>query len=301
MPDSLTLLRLTAELHAAARAPEKWPAAWAALCHCFDCPDVFENGNGAATEESVLLDGITARSAAARRCAEAATGRCGHGAEVDENKRQSCLALVDHLDHALAVSMPEHVATLPDAYLAALDELPIAMLLCRADRRLVYANRAGKTELEYARWLRRDGAILCGVGSYLPMQLIGAFARLGVAQAGADDCQLPPAQIEGNAADIGLRRLADGGGESLILVSLVTHAAAPTQEHLTRLGQRWQLRPRQEELAGLLLAGHSLDRAAGEMGITRRTARDHLDGLFRATGTRRQQDLIARLTRDLSY
>jgi DNA-binding CsgD family transcriptional regulator len=34
------------------------------------------------------------------------------------------------------------------------------------------------------------------------------------------------------------------------------------------------------------------------MGIGRRTARDHLKGLFRATGASRQAELIARLSRE---
>ena len=56
--------------------------------------------------------------------------------------------------------------------------------------------------------------------------------------------------------------------------------------------ERRLLSPRQRELAGLLLTFHSLDEAANKMGITRRTARDHLAGLFQSTGMRRQQDLI---------
>lgn len=105
-------------------------------------------------------------------------------------------------------------------------------------------------------------------------------------------------QVNGNAADIGLRLLAKSESTSFILVSLVTYTVEHSSEQLTRLGEWRQLSPRQQELAGLLLAGHTLNSAAEKMAITRRTARDHLDGLFRATNTRRQRDLFFRLGRD---
>lgn len=300
MRDMLTLLALTADLHAAARKPQHWPAAWTAVCQWFECPDVFGNGDVSAINTVTLLADIAVRSSGARLCAQTAEGRCGQGDLADEIKRRSCCALVEHLDLALGNTQVVAPGGPAAAYLAALDTLPVAMMLCRPDRHLLHANPAGMNEVERQRWLRVEDGELIACGAVMPAIFSNAFSEL--ASSGNLTTRLiSTPQIDGNAADIGLRALANGDSEALILVSLVTHIAEHTEAQLASIGERRMLPPRQRELAGLLLGGYSLDSAAEQMGVTRRTAKGHLEGLFRATGTRRQQDLIVRLERDLQH
>lgn len=294
----MELLRLTADLHAATGDPQRWSVAWAALCQWVGCPEIFGDGSEPANDHATLLAGITMRSANARQCARTGGGLCGKGGGADDDKRDACRALVEHLDVAIDNSRATSSRELADAYLAALDVLPVAMILCHAERQFAHANRAGRIELERQRWLRLENDTLHAIGGITQQRLVAAFQRLSQAPAGDTPTQLQTVHVAGNAADIGIRRLGEVGGKPLMLISLVAHDAELSEAQLSSVADRRRLPPRQRELAGLLLAGHSLDAAAEIMGITRRTARDHLEGLFRATDTRRQQDLIARLTRD---
>ena len=55
------------------------------------------------------------------------------------------------------------------------------------------------------------------------------------------------------------------------------------------------LSSREAEVADLLLAGHSLESLAAVLGISRNTARVHLQSLFRKTGSNRQSELLRNL------
>ncbi|MER2511251.1 MAG: helix-turn-helix transcriptional regulator [Nitrosomonas ureae] len=280
MRDPLILLRLTADLHACAREPSRLPQAWAALCQWFDCPDVF----GAQQRSDAATDAWPERLAAvcdtARHCAQTASRPCA--------KRQACLGTLDHL--ALATRRPAS----PEPSLAVLDALPVPMLLCRADRRLVFANHAAQREIEYQRWLRFCGDQFSATDPIHEARLAAAFDQLAGGAPEHAEIWLPGPPSNGETADFVLRRLA---GEALFLLSVIVHVTASSAEQLERLGELLRLPPRQRELAGHLLGGLSLDLAAARMGIGRRTARDHLKGLFHATGTSRQTELIANLSR----
>lgn len=298
MPDPLELLRLTADLHAAAREPERWPQAWRALAGWFDCPQHFFDPDAADRGPQEWQRFLTTRCAEAGQCARTASGACGKGPRVDESKRQACLVAVDHLTHALSAAeawMPEARSHVPSSTMAALDALPVPMVLCQPDRRLVFANRPAQRELDRLRWLAvRDG--LLSIPDARQDRRLAVALDSFTPPAGSDECWLEAVPEQGETADYALRRLASG--DSVILLSVIIHASAPAPELLDRIGERRRLPPRQRELAGHLLAGLSLDAAAEKMGIGRRTARDHLSGLFRATGTARQSELIARLSRE---
>jgi DNA-binding CsgD family transcriptional regulator len=53
---------------------------------------------------------------------------------------------------------------------------------------------------------------------------------------------------------------------------------------------------REIEIASALLEGHSIDSLAARLGISRNTARVHLQSLFRKTDTNRQSDLVRMLS-----
>jgi DNA-binding NarL/FixJ family response regulator len=294
--DAVALLKLTAELHEASRDPARWPQAWADLCEWMDCPTVFRVTHDPVTgsePRSVedLKERIVAANRAAKRCAGTCSGRCGQPETRDEHKRMTCLGIVEHLRLALKVDAPEGSAAGGLHFTKSLDALPTPMIWCRADLRLLHVNSAARKHLEAARWLVKDGEQIAAVGSALQRRLRLSVAEV-LAQAPDIEGGMAISRIESPALDITVRRTANGSEGPVLLITLVIHEEAP--KSFERRG--WP--PRQRELAGLLLAGHTLEEAAKLMGIARSTAVDHLRGLFRATGTNRQQDLIRYLSRD---
>jgi len=76
---------------------------------------------------------------------------------------------------------------------------------------------------------------------------------------------------------------------------LITDPSAPTANTLGQVRQFFGLTPREAELAVALIRGATVSEAAGFMGVSENTARVHLQGLFRKTGTHRQVDLLRAL------
>ena len=54
----------------------------------------------------------------------------------------------------------------------------------------------------------------------------------------------------------------------------------------------YALTPKQAELAAWLVKGDTLKNAAAKMGISEKTARTHLEQIFRRTATRSQNELL---------
>jgi len=73
--------------------------------------------------------------------------------------------------------------------------------------------------------------------------------------------------------------------------------AGYTLSTLQLLGKLYNLTPAELRVASALLAGHSPEQYALEAGVSRTTVRSQLSSLFRKTGTRRQSELVAVLSR----
>jgi len=59
----------------------------------------------------------------------------------------------------------------------------------------------------------------------------------------------------------------------------------------------FDLTPREIEIAASLLEGHSIESLSASLGLSRNTARNHIQALFRKTGTNRQSELVRMLDR----
>jgi DNA-binding CsgD family transcriptional regulator len=68
-------------------------------------------------------------------------------------------------------------------------------------------------------------------------------------------------------------------------------------EHLSEHSHLFHFSPRETEIASALVQGHSIDSMAASLGISRNTARNHVQALFQKTRTNRQADLIRVLDR----
>jgi DNA-binding CsgD family transcriptional regulator len=68
-------------------------------------------------------------------------------------------------------------------------------------------------------------------------------------------------------------------------------------EQVAMLRQAFQLTPSEARISLCLAGGKSLEEVAQEMAIAQETARSHLKSVFRKTGTHRQGELIALVSR----
>jgi len=288
------LLCLTANLRAASRDPQRWPQAWAALCQWVDCPDVFGSGELATTDLPSQLSAIAACSTQARHCAQSASGRCGSGSVLDEDKRRSCLALVDYLDHALT----SHQSPVPgqDTLAIVLDTLPFPLFVCDVQRHVLYANTLGEIELNSAHWLRWDDMRIVGASPLFERRIASALDASD-GQEGEHRLWLVGQHQE--EVDLVWRRVtADAIGTHWVL--RLAKYGRQDQVGMAQLALALGLSARQRELAEFLLDGCTLTEAAQRMGIVRGSANQLLKHLFTATGTRRQPELLAYLSRRLT-
>jgi DNA-binding CsgD family transcriptional regulator len=290
MSDTHLLLQLTADVHSATRDTTRWPQVWNSICDWFDCPEIFGAVLPPDHNISHWPERLGRCADRAGQCARSASCHCGNGPDADEGKRLACLATVAHLTEA---TLNARTAGLP-----LLEALPMPMLLCRVNRQLVFANRMAQQELENSRWLTVRDDRLWATDPKLERALVAEFERLSNAGNNTENWMVGAPLLARESANIAMRRISGQGADALLLLSIIVHADALSAEHLDRLGKRHGLPPRQKELAGHLLSNLSLNEAAARMGITRRTARDHLKGLFRATGTSRQGELMAYLVRN---
>jgi DNA-binding CsgD family transcriptional regulator len=83
-----------------------------------------------------------------------------------------------------------------------------------------------------------------------------------------------------------------GMGATQTGVQVRWRAFRPTLPDGARLQLVLDLSPREGEVLALLVAGHSLESAACRLGISRNTARVHLQAIFAKTRTTRQAELL---------
>jgi DNA-binding CsgD family transcriptional regulator len=85
---------------------------------------------------------------------------------------------------------------------------------------------------------------------------------------------------------------------------LTIHELLVTDAGRERSLQDWRLTRREAELAHHLLAGRSVERAAGAMNVSTGTARQYLKSIFKKTDTSRQAELVLKLgakKKDVNY
>lgn len=287
--DEFVLLRIAADLHAAAREPWRWPDAWQTVCAFFACPDIIGQAIPEGLPAGTVVSHIADRTARARACVEARNGTCVLAG--DDQRFRACFELLPHLEMALAADS-RAAGNAGDPRLAALDVLPFPVFVCDGGRRLLHSNAAGRRELEQQAWLRLAGDCLVGASAAIERRLVAALAR-------NQDQRLGLLQDGNIAADLICRQITRANAEPYWVLRLVRHALEEGAD-AAQLAVALRLTPRQVELAQLLIAGCTLTEAAKRMGIVRGSANDLLKHLFTATGTRRQAELVGYLNRRLA-
>jgi len=171
--------------------------------------------------------------------------------------------------------------------------MPRPLFIIEGDTYLIYANTQGYRAIEEARWLELENGMIRLKSRSASDKLMRLLLSLASGFSVERHC-LYLFDQERNEAELWLRRLARSSDTPRrFLFSLIEHEVSSHGHYMADV----PLSPRQRELAHYLLSGASLDESAAKMGISRRTAKDHLSALFKHSMTNRQSDLVAWLTR----
>ena len=234
--------------------------------------------------------------------------------DIDEDSIAAFNFLVPHVKRSFQV---QHRLRLleqeRDAAFAALDEVPLGVVLVDAGGQVLFANRAAVATLDQrdglSLWRKRLQAATPGRTAKLE-RLIGEAAATaegrGLGAGGALSLPRPSlkrplallvAPLRGANGSFSGRNFTGRRAAAVVFVSDPESNIETPTEMLARL---YRLTPAEARLAGALLAGEGLQSAADRLCITLETARSHLKRIFDKTGTRRQAELVALLLKGLA-
>lgn len=234
-----------------------------------------------------------------------------HGA-FERAHLRAVFHIIPHMQRAIQMTLRlDALSVRAYALEAAWDRLAYGVLFLDGNGRILWANRAGERMLA-----KQDG--ICGRGGSLLAAANGANARLqqligeaartanedGLCNGGAIliPRRLPAQPLSLTVSPLRTERslIATGGIPApAVLVFVNDPDLAPTVP-VALLQQIYNLTERETRLAVLLLEGLDLHEISERMAVSIHTVRTHLRHLFEKTNTRRQAELIRRLSGNLS-
>jgi DNA-binding CsgD family transcriptional regulator len=221
--------------------------------------------------------------------------------------------IIPHMQRAIQMSLRLNTfAAHVNAFEEAWDRLAFGLFVLDGSGRILWANRAGERTLA-----KNDG--LSGFGGSLLAATNGANAKLrqmiGEAARTSDGDGLchggaimiprrPPAQplslivspLRGRSAS----GIVPGGAAIPAVLVCANDPDLNARIPGTLLAQLYRLTERETKVAVLLLEGLDLHEISERMAVSIHTVRTHLRHLFDKTNTRRQAELIRRLSGNLS-
>ena len=230
----------------------------------------------------------------------------GAGPYLEED-RQRVARFLPHLNRALRMRQRlEHAALAHSASLDALERLDTAVLVLDAQCRVLHTNGLAARILESASELRMQSGRL----HVSDPKLDSEFARLvREAVRTANGAALPP----GKALAIeragrlpmtvlvaplraGANRRGPASPSALVFMRDPEHAA-PAQDTLREL---FGLTRTEAAIAAALAQGHALEQIGNSFGIGLGTVRSHVKTILSKTGTHRQAQLVALISRSVA-
>ncbi|THD65934.1 helix-turn-helix transcriptional regulator [Phenylobacterium sp.] len=194
--------------------------------------------------------------------------------------------LTPHFERATALGRVFDVGTAERAGLSALvGRIRAPAFMVDAAGRIAFANASGEQLLAQGSVFQDHGASLVAVD---------AAARRVLGEAFSEGRILPAMAVVGPPDD---RRMlsvippsAESGGHGIVLIT-AREAELPLPGPL--LVEAFGLTAAEIRVLVALFKRRTLAQIAGDLGVTQRTAKAHLQHLFEKTGTRRQADLLA--------
>jgi DNA-binding CsgD family transcriptional regulator len=209
--------------------------------------------------------------------------------------------LLPHLRRAVTISKVLDARTIEGVRMAqALDALRCAVVLVNEHRTILHTNRAAESMLRGSSAIRNANGMLQTSLTSAAQELRNALAlaagnEAAIGKAGlairltAPDSDLPPVfahVLPLTGSDFRTRL------QPSAVAAVFVGVSADAQDGAAMVTAAFGLTPAETRVLASLLAGQSLAEAAAGLGITRDTAKNHLNRIFRKTGVTRQADLI---------
>jgi DNA-binding CsgD family transcriptional regulator/PAS domain-containing protein len=230
------------------------------------------------------------------------------GLGVCRNERQGIITdreielgklLLPHLRRAVTISNVLDVRTIEGTRMAeALDALRCAVLLTNEHGTILHANRAAEDMLDKGGSIRSPQGVLQATAPSAASELRSALALAGGNEAGIGKTGLAIRLTEPDAPPILAHVLPLTGSDfrtrlQPTAVAAVFIGAPPdAQEGADALAAAFGLTPAETKALASLFAGRTLTETAATLGITRPTAKTHLEHIFLKTGVTRQAELM---------
>jgi DNA-binding CsgD family transcriptional regulator len=206
-------------------------------------------------------------------------------------------AMAPHLRRAVRIGQQleqlEDKATVADT----VDALLCGLLLLDAAGHVCHMNQPAEAHLA-----RGDGLVVNAEGVVEPRRksdqraFSALFAQALNRPGGSESMPLPrsasPYPYVLHVLPLSLKS-PRRGRKRPVAALLISEPALRAAVSGTSLKQLFRLTAREAELAARIVQGQSIKGAAEELDISVKTARDHLEAVFRKTGTRRQAELTA--------
>jgi DNA-binding CsgD family transcriptional regulator len=221
--------------------------------------------------------------------------------------------IIPHMQRAIQMTLRLNAfAAHANAFEEAWDLLAFGLFVLDGSGRILWANRAGERTLAKNDGLSGyEGCLLAatnGANAKL-RQLIGEAARTsdggGLCHGGAISIpRRPPAQplslVVSPLRGEGASRIVPGGTAIPAVLVFANDPDLNAKIPGALLAQLYRLTERETKLAVLLLEGLDLHEISEHMAVSIHTVRTHLRHLFEKTNTRRQAELIRRLSGNLA-
>jgi DNA-binding CsgD family transcriptional regulator/PAS domain-containing protein len=207
--------------------------------------------------------------------------------------------LLPHLRRAVTISKVLDVRTIEAARMAeALDALRCAVMLTNEHGTILHANRAAEHMLDKGGLIRSAHGVLQATAPSAASELRSAITLAAGNEAGIGKTGLAIGLTEPDAPPVFAHVLPLTGSDfrtrlQPAAVAAVFIGAPPdAQEGADALAAAFGLTPAETRLLASLFGGLTLAETAATLGITRPTAKTHLEHIFLKTGVTRQPELM---------
>ena len=219
-----------------------------------------------------------------------------HEAGFDDFDKQRMRILWPHLRRAVQTnSLLQRARELPRAAGAALDALPLATWVLRADATMEYANLAARALEPSAIWRSDHRRRLSALGDLDAAAIVetASLATAGAARILALDGESGPRRAILRTAPVGEVALyVSAWPRAQVLFMLEMPFAQAEQQWLRTLCAKLHLTPAESRVLEQLAAGMTADQIAATQSVNVTTVRTHLRALFAKSGRNRQSELV---------
>jgi DNA-binding CsgD family transcriptional regulator/PAS domain-containing protein len=207
--------------------------------------------------------------------------------------------LLPHLRRAVTISKVLDARTIVGTRMAeALDALRCAVVLTNEHGTILHANRSAEHMLDKGGHIQSRQGVLQATAPSATSELRSAITLAAGNEAGIGKTGLAIRLTEPDAAPVLAHVLPLTGSnfrtrlQPAAVAAVFIGAPPDVQEGADAVAAAFGLTPAETRVIASLFAGRTLDETAATLGITRPTAKTHLEHIFLKTGVTRQAELM---------